>query len=181
MDSDNQDAKRSVEAQLASAVKAAAEAATHDSPFAIDAASELCSCLELFIPSMLARRYSEWAGESLDAVFVAPARRTGPASVELVGTCILITDQTVTPLWVELTASASGVRIDSFRVCIGESGGGRLGISGPPCNSGRAQALLSTVVDRLDRIVWSYRIVGDGSFVAVRKSADVTPDHDPTT
>lgn len=131
--------------------------------FTVAPSEDICSSLELFLPELLRSHHSEWVWESLDGVFVARARKTGDASVQLAGTCILISDQTVTPFLVDLELSTSGESVGSYRVCLGMSGGGSLGISGPECNSPEATQLLANVVTRLDDIRWSYEIVSDES------------------
>jgi hypothetical protein len=128
------------------------------SDFAVAPSSDLCFSLELLIPRMLRLDYPEWMRESLDGVFVARARRTAPAAAELVGTCILISDQAVTPFQVSLVLSPSGDTLESYRVRIGEPGNGPLGISGPDCNSPEAITLLANLISRLDRVTWSYEI-----------------------
>ncbi|MCK6474853.1 MAG: hypothetical protein L6R28_24300 [Planctomycetes bacterium] len=153
-----QGASQDLEARLALALKALLAQMPVGSEFAVEPSADLCRTLERYIPKVIACRHAEWAGESLDGIFVARARKTGPAAAELAGTCILITDQTVTPFRIEMALSPSGDAIETCRVCLGERGGGRLGISGPACNSNKAQKLLWNLVDRLDRIEWSYRV-----------------------
>lgn len=163
MEPHDQGPTRSLEAQLASELKALLAGVLVGSEFAVAPSSDLCYSLELFIPKVLSSHHSEWEQESLDGVFVARARKTGSAAAELAGTCILISDQTVTPLLMELTLSPSGECIKFFHVRIGEAGGGRLGISGPGCNSREARELLATVATRLPSIAWSYDIASGRS------------------
>jgi hypothetical protein len=163
MESNDQERTRSLEAQLASELKALLAGMAVGSEFDVAPSSDLCYSLELFVPKVLSLDYSEWVQESLDGVFVARARKTGPTAAELAGTCILISDQTVAPLLIDLAVSSSDECIESYRVCLGEPGGGRLGISGPDCNSSEAKVLLSTVVTRLGSIAWSYRIASSES------------------
>jgi hypothetical protein len=74
------------------------------------------------------------------------------------GTAILITDQTVTPVMADLLISKSGSRIDRFRIRVGEPGSGFLGISGPPCNSSAAWRLFYMLENRVElgEIDWVY-------------------------
>lgn len=120
--------------------------------------ADICYSLELFIPEVLRQRYPEWETESLDGIFIARATKTSPATVELIGTCILISDQTITPFFVdlELSPKADGDAVVAARVLLGEPGSGSLGISGPPCNSPEAQQLLMSLVDRIDKVAWVY-------------------------
>jgi hypothetical protein len=119
--------------------------------------------MELFIPGVLRQRYPEWEKESLDGIFVARATKTSSAAAELMGTCILISDQTVTPFLVdlELSQKAELDGVTAIRVMLGEPGSGPLGISGPPCNSPDAQRLLMSLVDRIDKVAWSYALRSD--------------------
>lgn len=147
-----------LEAHIASELGALLRGVRLGSEFEVAPSSELCSSLELLIPHAIREHHPEWARESLDGVFVARARKTGPTAAELAGTCILIRDQTVTPFLLELTLARSGREVQHMRVCLGEPGGGELGISGPSCNSREAQRLLASVVSRLAEIPWAYEV-----------------------
>ena len=111
---------------------------------------------ELFLPRCLREVYPEWANESLDGLFVARATKTGPASAVFVGTCILISDQTVTPFAVELGAIEETEHAIVVQLKLGEPGAGPLGIAGPPVNSTQAEALLASLLDRIDGVAWCY-------------------------
>ena len=152
----------SLDDQIASELSALFAEVPVGAEFGVHPSEDICYSLELRIPQLLSRRHVEWKHECLDGVFVARARKTGVAAAQLVGTCILMSDQTVTPLLVELSLSRSQTSIERFRVCLGEPGGGPLGISGPACNSRDAEHLLATVSSRLDLIAWAYRFTGDG-------------------
>ncbi len=151
-----------LEALAASELRALLQGVPVGSHFEVSPSEKLCFTLELFLPHLLCRRYPEWTGESFDGFFTARARKTGPNAAELVGMCIVISDQTVTPFLIELTLCSEADAVASFRVCVGESGGGRLGISGPACNSPNASLLLGALVDRLEEVVWSYTVASDG-------------------
>lgn len=131
--------------------------------FSVPPSADICSSLELFLPELLRSRYPEWVEESLDGVFVARAQKTGRAAAQLVGTCILISDQTVTPFFVELELAHKSDSLATFRVLVGEPGGGPLGISGPGCNSQAAKRLLANLTNRLDRVMWSYTVTSEAS------------------
>lgn len=152
-----------LEAQLVSELSALLAGSTVGAELVVEPGAEICDSLELVVPLLLRRRYPEWAGESLDGVFVALGVRTGPAAVRLAGTCVLMSDQTVTPLSVDLALSPSGLSLDAFSIRLGEAGGGPLGISGPPCNSHRAARLLASLPTRLPDVAWSYRVEGGGA------------------
>jgi len=152
-----------LEAMVATEVKKLVAGLPAGAEITVEPSASLCRSLEFFIPQLLSSSHSEWKGESLDGVFVACARKTGPAAVHLVGTCVLMSDQTMTPFMVELEASLSSESIASFRVHLGEPGRGQLGISGPKWNSHGADTLLAMLTTRLDRIAWSYTIVSDAN------------------
>ena len=124
-------------------------------PLPVDSASSICSALEYLIPEVLARSHAEWESESLDGFYFSHATRNGPRSAELAGTCILISDQTVTPFSLDLELSADGA-ISHVRIRLGEPGTGRLGISGPECGSSAAWKLTYLLDERLEQVEWVY-------------------------
>ena len=117
--------------------------------------ADLFTTLEYLLPALLRRDHPEWKHESLDGLSLARAVRSAQRSAEFLGTCILITDQTVTPFALEVTLG-SEPEIESLRLRLGEPGGGQLGISGPPCNSGAASTLRMLLPDRIDDVDWSF-------------------------
>lgn len=121
----------------------------------IDSSAPLCDVLELLVPEILRRDSPEWLEESIDGFIFSSAVKTGQASAELVGICILISDQTVTPFVLSIRLSDRH-RFESLRIRLGEPGSGSLGISGPPCNSRAAQTLLAGLTERLDTVKWVY-------------------------
>lgn len=123
----------------------------------VDSSSDLSDTLELLIPEILRRDHPEWERESIDGFFFSSAVKSDNASADLTGTCILISDQTVTPFAVNLSLSDSGTFL-SFRIRLGEPGKGPLGISGPKCNSRAAQEMLFALNSRLDRVNWVYDV-----------------------
>lgn len=116
--------------------------------------------LERFIPGLLRRSYLEWRDESLDGIFVAYARKTGPSGLEMAGTCILIRDQTVTPFMAEfqVVRPSQGTSVEALKLMVGEAGAGALGISGPPCNSREARLVLATLMQRIEDVAWVYTL-----------------------
>jgi len=128
-----------------------------------DPASDICSCVERFVPEVLAWDFPEWNGESLDGVFVIRGSKVDTRRLQLLGTAILISDQRVTPLFVEIEPSESGDAIARYTMKVGEPGEGPLHISGPPCNSGAATRLLHRLPNRqeLGRVDWVYTASAD--------------------
>lgn len=117
----------------------------------------LCLTLERLIPALLRMEYPEWERESIDGFFLASATKTAPRTAELTGTCILISDQTVTPFALTLGLTDSTV-FQIINIKLGESGAGPLGISGPVCTSPDAGELLRGLGARIDRIEWVYEV-----------------------
>jgi hypothetical protein len=125
--------------------------------------TDLLYLLELYIPRLLSYRYPEWEKESLDGFSLSYAKKIELESAELAGLCILISDQTVTPILARLSISSSCDSITSYEVYLGEPGNGRLGISGPPYKSSDAEKLLENVSARFNSIKWVYTITSSGS------------------
>ena len=146
------------ERRLAEEVLAATSCQDVGDSFTPTPDSEICSYLERYVPEVLSRKYGVWSGESLDGVFVIQGSVTNSCRVSLLGTAILLRDQRVAPLLVEVEASSSGDSIVSYRIRLGEPGGGPLGISGPACNSGASSRLLHRLPNRvaLQRVDWVF-------------------------
>jgi hypothetical protein len=121
----------------------------------IDPASDLLSMLELLIPKVLRDEHPEWETESIDGFFLASAVKSTDRSMSMIGTCILISDQAVTPFALELRLAGDDI-VRFLRIRLGEPGGGPLGISGPPSNSRGATELLASLPARVDELAWTY-------------------------
>jgi hypothetical protein len=150
-----------LESTVARELNALLEGIPVGSVFQVDPSASLLSSLEFYIPKLLSPLYPEWEHESLDGFFLTHARKIGAEAAEFAGLCILISDQTMTPVLIRFSLSSSRDSIDTYQVFLGESGGGRLGISGPPCNSPRAQKLLDNIGGRIENIRWSYITTSD--------------------
>lgn len=128
--------------------------------FQIEPAATLSFSLELFLPQLLSQKYPVWSGETLDGIFIVCAQKIDAGAAHLAGMCMLMSDQTVTPFSLHVVLDPSHTKIASYRVHLGEPGGGRLGISGPTCHSDRAQILQYAPRDRLKSIIRSYKVAG---------------------
>ncbi|WP_407538708.1 hypothetical protein Q0M94_11035 [Deinococcus radiomollis] len=148
----------SLDAKVASELAFILENIAEETDLMVKPSTELCNVLELYIPEQLAYSYPEWKSESLDGFFIASAMKTEPRTVKLTGSCILISDQTVTPFSMRLSLTLPRDSIASYQVYLGEPGGGRLGISGPLYGSSLAGKFMENVVPRLEHIEWSYMI-----------------------
>jgi hypothetical protein len=127
------------------------------SSLSIDSSSELCDILELLIPEILRRRHPEWGAESIDGFFFSSAIKNDDSAAELVGTCILISDQAVTPFALDLRLSDPQA-FASFRIRLGEPERGPLGISGPESGSPGARDMLLALNARRERVDWVYDV-----------------------
>lgn len=119
------------------------------------------SALERVIPSSLEVEYPWWQYESLDGFRFAVARKLGPKEAEFIGLCLLITDQTWTPLHVRLRIASQNDHIEWLDCRVGESGTGNGGMVRTPYGASRETKLLYSVVNRLDSIPWAYKVTRD--------------------
>jgi len=79
------------------------------------------SLLEQYVPATLAEIYPEWTQESLDGFYPLFARKTGEGELELFGLCLLISDQTTTPIHLRLQLSSSADEISWLIFRLGEA------------------------------------------------------------
>ncbi len=146
----------SLELQFASELALEIGSLPTGAEFSVLPSSQICASMELFLPKLLRINHAEWERESLDGIFVSRAVKTEELAAEFLGTSILISDQTVTPFMVNLRLTPSTKSFETVQIRLGEPGGGRLGISGPPCNSIDADLLLSMLRTRIDKVDWIY-------------------------
>jgi hypothetical protein len=132
------------------------------------------SDLEFFLPAILGEIHREWKDESLDRVLSAAARKTGPGEAEIIGLCILISDQTLTPIHVRLQVSPSSDEITWLECSVGERGDGRAGMLRTSYNAMRSKQL-AMVAERRNDIDWAYR-VGFGQRQPIEMPTDQLAD-----
>jgi len=89
-----------------------------DSPKFRDALSGL----EWFLPTVLAELHPEWTGESLDGIYPHIAQKTGEGEAEIIGLCILLSDQTLTPIHLRLQLSPTTDEVSWLELRLGEKG-----------------------------------------------------------
>jgi len=116
------------------------------------------SALERVIPATLEAAYPWWRHESLDGFRFAVARKLRPEAAEFIGLCLLITDQTWTPLHLRVRIALQSDNIEWLDCKLGESGSGSGGLMRTPYGSSRENKLLYSVADRLESIPWAYTI-----------------------
>jgi hypothetical protein len=147
-----------LEAEISSELSRIIEDHPIHSEFYIEQSADWLFALELWIPWQLMQKFHEWREESIDGFSIAMAYTTSDSVIRIIGTCILISDQTVTPFVLDLALTNHRGQIESFRLSLGEKGGGHLGISGPAYGSEKAIDLLENLVTRLSDICWVYTI-----------------------
>jgi len=118
------------------------------------------SSLEYFIPEVLGEIHTEWRHESLDGIFPEIATKTNTYEVEIAGLCIIISDQTLTPIHVRLLTAPDKDEIAWLECRLGESS--PQGMVRIPYGSSRGKL---AVASRLDTIDWVY-FVGFGDRVS---------------
>lgn len=112
------------------------------------------SALEYFIPQVLREIHAEWKHESLDAVFPETATKTAELEIEIIGTCIVISDQTMVPTYTWIRVSQHDDTIESMQCRLGELVGNRMKRVPYGGDSGcRIPCAL-----RLDSVQWAYHV-----------------------
>ena len=76
--------------------------------------------LEYFVPATLAEVYPDWKNESLDGFYRVTLRKIGSREVEFFSLCILITDQTTTPIHLKFKLHDATDAISSLDFRVGE-------------------------------------------------------------
>lgn len=112
--------------------------------------------LEQYLPATLAEVYPEWKQESLDGFYPLVSRKTGEEEMEFFGLCILISDQTTTPIHFCLQVSSTDGEV-SWLVCrLGEAG--EQGMVRDKSSLDAIPKRLHALEGRADRIEWVYRV-----------------------
>jgi hypothetical protein len=153
----NEWARSQVAQKLCTAALAILNNSTVGSLVHVEPSSVLCASLELLIPRLLRLKYPEWRSESLDGVFPLCVHKYRPLSLRLLGTAVLTSDQTVTPVAADIRLNPAGTQLDRIKVGVGVPGGGTLGISGPPPNSKKATQLADTLLKQ-GAPTWVYKL-----------------------
>ena len=124
---------------------------------------ELQSALERFLPSVLRDAYpAQWRREALDWFRLAVARKTGAVEAELIGLCLLISDQSWTPLHVRLRASPETDAISWVSCKIGDGGAAGEKMTRLPYESTKVSKLLFSVSEHPENINWVFSLEREG-------------------
>ncbi len=83
---------------------------------------EVLNSLEFFVPEVLAEIHSEWKQESLDGVFPVVARKIADREAEIFGLCIIISDQSLTPIRLRVQLAIAGDAVSWLECRLGERG-----------------------------------------------------------
>jgi len=81
------------------------------------------SILEVTIPEILSEKYSFWKDEYLDALFEEKSLRREEDEFEFFGMCRLMSDQTLTPLYVWVKMNQAREAFESVQIKLGEKSG----------------------------------------------------------
>ncbi|BDM81345.1 hypothetical protein AM10699_42120 [Acaryochloris marina MBIC10699] len=111
-----------------------------------EAFRDTLSTLEYFIPEVLRDVYDEWKYESLDGIYPGLALKTNDYEAEIAGLGIILSNQTYTPLYVRLKLLPDKDEVAWLDCKVGEVN--------PKGRSKKMDKI--AVVDRLNRIEWSY-------------------------
>jgi hypothetical protein len=112
--------------------------------------------LEFYLPEFLRRTFPEWEHESLDGFCPLVARKIGDAGVEMIGLCILITDQSLTPIHLHIQASSTIDEVSWLRCKLGEAC--EHGMRRTPWSRDSKHELVRALERRADTIAWVYDV-----------------------
>jgi hypothetical protein len=116
--------------------------------------------LEFFIPATLSNKYPYWNHESLDGFFLSKAEKVDAETAQLVGVCILISDQTVTPFEAKLKVSSLEEKIDWMECRVGQRSKGNGDMERTPHSRWRHNPLIG-MENSKEPIDWVYTIALD--------------------
>lgn len=116
------------------------------------------TALECFLPEVLAEIHHEWRREGFDGVLPLRARRVNQLEAEMVGHCILISDQTVAPFHLRLQIDRQRDDVSWLELRVGQRAEG--GMVRSPYDHPSASAKLLQILDQtVDRIHWAYQVI----------------------
>ncbi len=118
---------------------------------------EMLAALEHFIPEVLREFYPAWNHESLDGVLPITAEKIADRTICIFGQCILISDQSLTPIHVEMQVDSAGDRFSWFFCTLGVNGRNGM-VRTPYVDFNSALKLTLSLEDRKVSIDWTYKI-----------------------
>jgi len=118
---------------------------------------EFQSALARLVPECLAESHpSPWRDESLDAFRFVWKRKVGPNDAELLGVCLLISDQTWTPFRAVLKASSTDAGLEQVELTLGETDEAGRAMMRMPYASSKLTELLFRLANRPESVDWTY-------------------------
>ena len=114
------------------------------------------SALEWFLPEVLQEVHREWSGEGLDGIYPALAKKVRDREIEIVGLCCFVSDQTLTPLHVQLQLDPTQDEVSWLECWLGEDSGN--GMRRVPYTDANVHGSMLHVLRRLDSIDWVYHV-----------------------
>lgn len=118
---------------------------------------EALTGLEWFLPEVLAEIHKEWTGESLDGIYPHLACKIGEQTVEILGLCILLSDQTLTPIHLRLQLSFATDEVSWLELRLGEKGQHGM-VRTPYGSEGSIYKRLHALIGRADTMGWVYKV-----------------------
>ena len=119
--------------------------------------NDVLSALEYFVPEVLAEIHHEWRREGLDGVLPLRARKVSELAAELVGHCILISDQTVVPVHLRLQIAPGEDKVSWLELRLGQRG--ERGIVRTPYDALPASGKLLQVLENSENhLDWAYQV-----------------------
>ena len=116
---------------------------------------EVLSDLEYFVPSLLVELHPEWQSIALDGIVPLFARKTANNAAEILGHCILISDQTLTPIHLRMQIAETEDEISWLECRVGQRGMQRV----PYERMVEASKVLYAMNSPIDEMDWVYRVV----------------------
>ena len=114
------------------------------------------SSLEFFLPEILRERHNEWQRESLDGLYPKIFCKTAEHEIDFVGLAIFISDQTLTPIHLQLQLSPDHDCVSWVDLRLGERIGNNC--RREPYSRSQTTGTMFLVVERLDSIDWFYHV-----------------------
>jgi hypothetical protein len=113
--------------------------------------------LEFYIPALLAEIYPEWERESLDGFYFTLGKKQNDFAAEFFGLCILISDQTLTPIHIRLEISPDRDEVAWLACRLGERDANGM-VRIPYHLKSVADKRVLTLNGRVDLVDWVYEI-----------------------
>ena len=115
------------------------------------------SGLEYFIPAVLGEVHDEWRDGDLDGIFPDVSLKTAERELEVIGLCIFIGDQGLTPIRLRLQLDATTDAISWLECWVGETTAeGMLRI--PYTEESRWRNKLNSLSESVESIDWTYHV-----------------------